>query len=1106
LHRRGNPANVHVRLRNVGETVLILRRVLWVVTFVLTTTLVVDVARADMVRIDGRFQALSLGKHLELAYDPTGQLTVDDVVAGKLLFEPSKQEVPSFGYRSGTEWARFRVAEEPGVRTEPHVLEVSYPSTDDVQLFRLEGSGAEALGHAGDRIPHSKWPLRTRMPSFVIAREGDYLVRVSSSAAHQLPMTLETREHSNERRAREGVVQALYYGALLAMVFYNALIWIAAGLRLYGYYVGFLLSYGTCSMTFGGVLFATILGETPRLNEHLLIPSLAASGICSIAFAVALLDVGAWGKRHQAFARILSGAFAVAAFASFVVPYSIGIRFAYLVVLIWVPFMFSVGISGLRGGKRTSRWFLLAWTSFLVGCLVNALRLFGWLPTNDVTANTLQVGSFFEFTLLSYALADRIKDLQAEATQNAELAAQNALAAEEATKFALEEQSRINLELHQMDKLKDTFLANTSHELRTPLNGILGLVETTLSGSVGAVPGPVKRNLELVRASGRRLATLVNDILDFSKLREKAVTLREQPVALRAVVELTLQTLTPLAGDKRLRLLNEVPETCGVRADENRLQQILTNLVGNAIKFTHEGHVLVRAETTGERVRVVVQDTGIGIPKKAQARIFESFEQADGSTSREYGGTGLGLSVTKQLVELHGGTVGVDSEPGRGSAFTFDLAADLVPTGTDNGPRFAPQRASSTPAPNEVDGIAAPVSASPQGLRVLVVDDEPINREVLAQHLGAKGFEVMHAQDGVQAIERIEADKPDVVLLDVMMPRKTGYDVLEAVRPKLEASELPVLLLTAKAQESDLSHGFSLGASDYLLKPVSFVELDARLGHHAKLVRAGRVLAATLEGLEQTVVERTSELRRALEALDLDLREAKRFQEMTMQAPSKLGDFRVETFVQPCAVVGGDFFDVLLREDGSVRVFLADATGHGVQAALRTMVIKTAYDAIKTAAARPSDCLRALNDALVAAYPEFEAKTDAVCVDVHVGTDGDLHVRASTAGAMPVLVGDGVGAHELRTRGAPLGVGAGLAYIDQEASFESCARVCFFTDGISEQEDTEKRAYEIERIEAIVARESSLLRVRDELVSSWHAFRGAAPQGDDATVLVLAKG
>jgi sigma-B regulation protein RsbU (phosphoserine phosphatase) len=370
--------------------------------------------------------------------------------------------------------------------------------------------------------------------------------------------------------------------------------------------------------------------------------------------------------------------------------------------------------------------------------------------------------------------------------------------------------------------------------------------------------------------------------------------------------------------------------------------------------------------------------------------------------------------------------------------------------------------------------------------------------------LAAKGFEVLHAQDGTQAIERIEADAPDLVLLDVMMPRKTGYDVLEEVRPTLEAAELPVLLLTAKAQESDLAHGFSLGASDYLLKPVSFVELDARLGHHARLLRAVRALSATLAGLETTVADRTAELRKALDLLDVDLQEAKRFQDVAMRVPPRVGAFDVAARSNPCGAVGGDFFDVFPRGPGKLRLLMADATGHGVQAALRTMVIKTAYDAIKGTAASPADCLAELNAALVRAYPDLEAKTDATCIDVELGADERLRIDVSTAGAMTALVGEGTGAaHELRTRGAALGVDAEMAYAGVARTFARDARLCVFSDGISEQSDEHGRAFDVDRVEDLVREPRSPQELVEGIFASWSTFRGSASVEDDASVVVV---
>jgi serine phosphatase RsbU (regulator of sigma subunit) len=202
--------------------------------------------------------------------------------------------------------------------------------------------------------------------------------------------------------------------------------------------------------------------------------------------------------------------------------------------------------------------------------------------------------------------------------------------------------------------------------------------------------------------------------------------------------------------------------------------------------------------------------------------------------------------------------------------------------------------------------------------------------------------------------------------------------------------------------------------------------------------------------------------------------------------------------------VGGDFFDVFPRGPGKLRLLMADATGHGVQAALRTMVIKTAYDAIKGTAASPSDCLAELNAALVRAYPDLEAKTDATCIDVELGADERLRIDVSTAGAMTALVGEGTGvAHELRTRGAALGVDAEMAYAGVARTFARDARLCVFSDGISEQSDEHGRAFDVDRVEDLVREPRSPQELVEGIFASWSTFRGSASVEDDASVVVV---
>jgi len=418
-----------------------------------------------------------------------------------------------------------------------------------------------------------------------------------------------------------------------------------------------------------------------------------------------------------------------------------------------------------------------------------------------------------------------------------------------------------NKTLQRMDALKDEFLANTSHELRTPLSGIIGITESLLAGAAGPLTAAQAHNLALVISSGRRLASLIDDILDFSKLKHQALTLQIKPLRLHSFVEVVLTLSAPLMGSKALELINEVSHDLPpVYGDENRVQQILYNLVGNAIKFTEQGQVKISAQVISATqlkklypattkpdsapqnyVAVTVFDTGIGIATDKLQTIFQPFEQADGSIARLYGGTGLGLAVTKQLVELHGGEIWVDSTLGEGARFTFIL---LV---SNEAVAETPLNIASTV--NNLTLLTLPTFIQPEvnldlaylkptegEFHILVVDDEPINRQVLVNQLSLQHYQVTEAASGEEALRLIRETGPyDLLILDVMMPRMSGYEVCRELRLLYSPANLPVIMLTAKNQVADLVAGFEAGANDYLAKPFSSAELLVRIRTHLQI-------------------------------------------------------------------------------------------------------------------------------------------------------------------------------------------------------------------------------------------------------------------------------
>ncbi len=422
-------------------------------------------------------------------------------------------------------------------------------------------------------------------------------------------------------------------------------------------------------------------------------------------------------------------------------------------------------------------------------------------------------------------------------------------------RIALRHQQKVNDQLVQLDRIKDAFLANTSHELRTPLNGIIGLAESILDGAMGEVGDSVKHSLKVIVSSGRRLSKLINDILDHAKLNEQKLALSLTAVDLQKITAAVLELSGPVATKKSIRLINKVPEKALVLADENRLQQMLHNLVGNAIKFTVRGEVTVAANREGQFWAISVRDTGAGIGADDLERVFSAFTQVDHLETREQGGTGLGLAITKQLVELHGGTIDVHSKLGEGSEFTITLPMTEKTTSSEDATHSS--RATSdvaTPSlrDNELHDLSAITAQEKRsGETILVVDDDSVNRFVIKSMLSHHNYNVLEAEDGPTALKLIESgEKIDLVILDVMMPKMSGFEVCMRIRVNFPIERLPVLFLTARSVGDDLIKGFVSGGNSYLFKPVEKHQLLTRILRHIAAAKTNQKLVMQIERTE----------------------------------------------------------------------------------------------------------------------------------------------------------------------------------------------------------------------------------------------------------------
>ncbi|MBF0101783.1 MAG: response regulator [Desulfobacterales bacterium] len=405
-------------------------------------------------------------------------------------------------------------------------------------------------------------------------------------------------------------------------------------------------------------------------------------------------------------------------------------------------------------------------------------------------------------------------------------------------KKELDQERQVSERLKKIDKMKDEFLANTSHELRTPLNGIIGLVDSILDGVSGPLNNTMRKNLYMVNLSATRLNTLVNDILDFSKLKHKHIELQTKPIDIKTIIDIVMLLTQPLIGKKELILSNKIDQVTSIMGDENRIQQIFINVIGNAIKFTERGTVEMSAQYNGDYVEVYVKDSGIGIPADKFNAIFESFEQADGDTERTYGGTGLGLSISKQLIELHHGYIRVESVLGQGSTFIIGLPAskdNLTAIPLQINPEHIRHVIDTEESGIDAHEIVPKDSGEHEQktFKILIVDDEPINLQVLMNYLQLHKYAVTQALNAFEAIDCMDQGYvPDLAIIDIMMPKMSGYELTQKIRERFSKNTLPIILLTAKNQINDLIVGFESGANDYLIKPFSKKELMARLQSH----------------------------------------------------------------------------------------------------------------------------------------------------------------------------------------------------------------------------------------------------------------------------------
>ena len=515
-----------------------------------------------------------------------------------------------------------------------------------------------------------------------------------------------------------------------------------------------------------------------------------------IALSLVMLNAGVSAKRLLSFVCVYA-----AIHITLASWFSQGILSPRINWLYLIPILMIYMVS------RRAGWI---WTGIVIALqlVMSALTYLDVLPNNTPLNKTHEVYAFFVYFVTSSSLISLTLIYQGFSNKAiAEIKVRN------------DELEVKRQELQAISDIRDQFIASVSHELRTPMNAIMGFNDLLQSSQ--AANSKAMEVLQLTQQSGEHLLTVINDVLDYSQFQSGKLGIHPEPFELRKTVAHAMDLFDNRIKSMRLVFQSQIDEglPAWVLADRHRLMQVLVNLLGNAIKFTQQGHVMLRVKQSNQSLVFEVEDTGIGISEDQQAKVFERFSQATVQTQAVYGGNGLGLAISKRLVELMGGEIGVKSQLGHGSVFWFTVplvpAQAKVPEHVQH-PRFANQQQ--------------------HAWRFLIVDDVAMNRLLLRQILKLEYPQslITEAEDGLAALQAINTEGFDLVFMDMVMPQMDGIEASKSIRSTVDhqGQRLPILGLSANVNSSDRERFIDAGADDFLLKPYdrqTLVEVTERL-------------------------------------------------------------------------------------------------------------------------------------------------------------------------------------------------------------------------------------------------------------------------------------
>lgn len=627
---------------------------------------------AGAVEFDETTRTLPLGRATQVFEDPTGAATIEDVSSpeGAARFRPLDAGSLNAGYSRSTYWLKVQLTYRPTnpVASADWLLELAYPPMDHADLYLANDEAAPSLTwQTGDMLPFSSRQIKQNNYLFDLnlnANESKTVyLRVASHGSVQAPLNLWASHAYIEEQPSRLYVLGMIYGVLAVMLIYNLFIYLSVRDASYLYYILYITCFGLYQVSVNGAGIEFLWPDNPWWANTSTTFLIAAAILFASQFARKFLQTPTLGGWLDVPLLLMMACAALIMTLSLALDYGVALRLVTGLVLLFTPVILLIGIVAWLKGRRVARYFVFAWSAFLTGGVINATMLLGSLPNNFWTMYASQIGSVVEVALLSLALADRINTMRDRQAQLMEQSSRDL--------------EKLNQQLAVSNRLKDEFLATLTHELRTPMNGVIGSLELM---QIDGAQGEIELYRQTAADSAQNMMGIVNGILTLTELQAGRITVQNEAFSLRHLLFQLRSTFEPLARSKALTLTIELDEELpdSLEGDALKLRQCLECLLDNAIKFTKTGSVRVRVNAQyvdRQRTRLMIDviDTGIGFSRLDDETLYANFFQVDGSTTREYGGLGIGLAICRQLIELQGGRLSHQSELGNGSQFRLSL-------------------------------------------------------------------------------------------------------------------------------------------------------------------------------------------------------------------------------------------------------------------------------------------------------------------------------------------------------------------------------------------------------------------------------------------------